>query len=112
MAKILEGTFSSFDNGFEIYYLMQWPLNMRYSWDNQKKGQNNKKLGSASLRNRKNVLHRRETSITPCRTGLTGWVTTWENPVLYSLGSQAGEVVINDPSHLKNHCMWAEFQSI
>ena len=50
MAKILEGTFSSFDDGFEIYYLMQCLLNMRYSWDNQKKGQNNKKLGSASLR--------------------------------------------------------------
>ena len=36
-----------------------------------------------------------------------------KSPVLYSLGSQASEVVINHPSHLcYKCCMWVEIQSI
>ena len=38
MAQILGGIFSSFDDGFEVDYLMQCLFNVRYSWHNQKKG--------------------------------------------------------------------------
>ena len=36
----------------------------------------------------------------------------WENPVLYSFGSQAGVLLINHVSPLYNHCVWVGFQSI
>ena len=35
-----------------------------------------------------------------------------KNPVLYSMGSQAGLEVIDHTPHLYNQCMWAELQEI
>ena len=55
------------------------------------------------------------TEVKPCWTGLiSGWVTIGiKYPVLYCLGSQAGEVDINHAFHLYYKCcMWVESQSI
>ena len=52
------------------------------------------------------------TEVKPCWTGLiSGWVTIYiKYPVLYSLGSQDGEVIINHAFHLYCKCgMWMEF---
>ena len=44
---------------------------------------------------------------------ITGWMNIWsKKPTLYSLESQTGKEVINHPSHLHDHSMWTEFQSI
>jgi len=52
------------------------------------------------------------TEVKPCWTGLiSGWVTIYiKYPMLYSLGSQNGEVIINYAVHRHcKCCMWLEF---